>query len=102
MSCVNSCDLQKGFNGIIHKIVAAPAMNVDIYKTRTNILSIRVYHYRLRRFNSMFAYRGDLAITHQHSSDINDAVWRYDPAVKYFKLLFHKFIKGQFFLDKRS
>src|SRR6185312_1368237 len=102
MPCMNSSDLQKRFNGIVHKIVAAPPMNVNVDKTRTNIFSAGVYCYRFGRFYSMFAYCRDLAISHQDCSAIDDAVWRYDPAVKYFKLLFHKFIKGQFFLDKRS
>src|SRR5665213_815705 len=99
---MNAGYFQKGFNGIVHKIMAAASMNVNVDKTRANIFSAGVNCYRFGRFYVTFAYRDDLAITHQYSSAIDDTVWRYDPAVKYFKLLFHKFIKDQFFLDKRS
>src|SRR5665213_204050 len=99
---MNAGYLQKGINGIIHKIMATAAMNMNIDKTRTNILPTGIYHNRFRRFNTVFAHSSDLAISHHNCPAIDDVVTGYDPAVKYFKLLFHKCIKGQFFLDKRS
>ncbi|MNL89034.1 hypothetical protein D3C87_2191170 [compost metagenome] len=40
---------QKCFNSIVHKVVTAPTMNVQVNKTRRDVISFGVYFIRIRK-----------------------------------------------------